>query len=144
MENAKDFVSYLRQVSDSNMKIRKEAEHDERMQRNMRMADAMDAITDVIKANCKERMENASRDGYYYATLFTYNNMETVNGFKTVFLMKGPMYTGNGRCYGSDYFKSTGIVPVIDRISEYIDPMYCFHKYDRVTKEHSIVCSWKP
>ena len=139
-----ELVTKLRENTEVNMKIRKNKETVDKSVKVERMKVAMDKITEDIISNCVDTMLKASDEGYYYATIYKYNNNDMVDGFKTVFLIKGPLNSGKNVKNGVDYFEELGIEPIINRINSFVAPMYCFHKYDRVTKEHYMIVSWKP
>lgn len=139
-----ELMNKLRENTEVNMKIRKNKETVDKTVKVERMKVVMDKITEDITSNCVDTMLKASDEGYYYATIYKYTNNDTVGGFKTVFLIKGPLNSGNNVKNGVDYFEELGIEPIINRINSFVAPMYCFHKYDRVTKEHYMIVSWKP
>lgn len=139
-----DVITKLRENTEVNMKIRKNKETQDKSVKVERMKIAMDKITEEIVSTCLDTMYKASDDGYYYATVYKYNNNDMVDGFKTVFLIKGPLNSGKNSKNGVDYFEEMGIEPVINRINSFVGNCYCFHKYDRVTKDHYMIVSWKP
>lgn len=144
MTDNQELISKLREKTELNMQIRKNKETETKTAKNERMKAAMDKITEDILSTCVETMHKSSEEGYYYATLFKYNNSDMLNDFKIVFLVKGPINYNKKAKNGVDFFEEQGIEPIINRLNSHLSPMYCFHKYDRVQKEHSIICSWKP
>lgn len=143
-QNYQELIQQLREKTEVNMQIRKTKENDSKHLKLEKMKAALDKITENIMANCVELMHKSSEDGYYYATLFKYTNTDMTDDFKTVFLVKGPMMNNKKTKSGVEFFEDLGIEPIIVRLNNNLSPMYCFHKYDRFAKEHSIICSWKP
>lgn len=144
VQNYEELTQHLREKTEVNIQVRKTRENDNKNVKIEKMKAAMNKITEQIMSECVERMHKCSEDGYYYATLFTYNNTDMTDDFKTVFLVKGPMFNNKKTKNGTAFFEDQGIEPIIVRLNNNLTPMYCFHKYDRFSKEHSIICSWKP
>ena len=139
-----DIITKLRENTAVNMTIRKNKETQDKTDKVGRMKIAMDKITEEILSTCVDTMFKASDEGYYYATVYKYNNNDLVDGFKTVFLVKGPLISGKNAKNGVDYFDDIGVEPIINRINAFVGNCYCFHKYDRIMKEHYMIVSWKP
>lgn len=142
MEDIQSFIQELQDNTLSNIDIRKQREENKRKEQYKKLEECISTLEQNIKQNCKELMKQSSDEGHYYATLLQFTNQDTLDDYKTVFLVKGPL-NGTRASGGLAYFERRGIVPLLQRIAEHLSPLPVFIKYDRHRKTHSIIVSWK-
>lgn len=146
MENIESFIDALRNNTEDNMDSRKSREEDERKKHDKKLNDYIEKLTDDIMTDSADKMIDASKNGHYYATLYEFTNNDVYDpfdegGYKTVFLMKGPI---RARGYdGLAYFEHKGIEPLLQRVSKRVSPMGVFIKYDRNKRAYMLIVSWK-
>ena len=131
----------LRTNTQSNIMNRRIRQELEKQQHDERLAYALDCLTTDIESECVEKMKAASNEGHYYATLYSFTNNDIFDNYKTVFLLKGPFRGKN--VYGLLFYEQKGLVPIITRLNTKYAPIEFFMKYDRNTKTHHILASWK-
>lgn len=124
-----------------NMENRHNRQELEKRQHDERLACALDRLTTEIETDCVEKMKQASHEGHYYATLYSFTNHDIFDEYKTVFLLKGP-FRGKS-VYGLLYYEQKGMVPIMKRLDMKYRPIEFFTKYDRNTKTHHLLASWK-
>lgn len=146
MENIDSFISELRKNTENNIDTRKSREETERQHNYNMLNECIEKLTNDILLESENKMLDASKQGHYYATLYEFTNNDVYDpfddgGYKTVFLMKGPI---RARGYdGLAYFEHRGIEPILKRISNKVSPMGVFIKYDRNKHAYILLVSWK-
>lgn len=146
MENIDSFISELRTNTEDNIDLRKSREETERLRNDNRLNECIEKLTNDIMIDSEKKMMDASKQGHYYATLYEFTNNDVYDpfndgGYKTVFLMKGPI---RARGYdGLAFFEHRGIEPLLKRISKRVSPMGVFIKYDRNKRAYLLIVSWK-
>ena len=146
MENIDLFISELRHNTEDNIDSRKSREENERQKHDKNLNEHIERLVEDIMKNGQEKMFEASKQGHYYATLYEFTNNDVYDpfdegGYKTVFLMKGPI---RARGYdGLAYFEHKGIEPLLQRVSKRVSPMGVFIKYDRIKRAYMLIVSWK-
>ena len=108
-----DLLQDLRQTSYENYDKRIEKRKQEQEKRPIHMKNLMEKLLMGIQSDAKEKMKTASIDGYYSASLFSFEPVDVCDegnmSFKYTFLFRGPKYdTGNG-C-GMEYFEKLRII----------------------------------
>ena len=89
----------------------------------------------------KDKMEDASEQGYRYCILDYFNVNDVVAAYKKGFLMFGP-YNDNGKGKGLDYFNNVNIVPLKERINKFFHPIKIDVKYNKKEKINKIIAYW--
>jgi hypothetical protein len=112
-------------------------QEEDRRRQHEHLKSVMSHFEAMIMSTLREKMLDASRDGHFYATLYSFTNMDLFEGFKTVFLLKGPYNNRNL------FFEQQGIVPLVTRLQTKFDPIDIYTNYDRGTKTHHLMASWK-
>lgn len=125
----------------SNMDNRIVKQEDGRQRQYENLASVMSRFEAMIMSNSREKMLEASKYGHFYATLYGFNNTDLFEEFRIVFLLKGP-YRSQHAC-GISYFEQKGLIPLITRLQNTFNPIDIYMKYDRQTKTHHIMASWK-
>lgn len=139
--NITSLYTELRTNTMSNIETRKAKQEADKQQHDLRLSEVIDKLTETITETCVEKMMTASQEGHFYATLFSFTNQDMFEDFKTVFLIKGPFrskYT-----YGLAYFEQRNITPILTRLREKYSPVEIYMKYDRVSRTHHIMATWK-
>jgi hypothetical protein len=131
----------LRTNTFSNIDNRRAKQEDERRRHDEHLSDVLNRLEGTIMYNCYEKMRQASMEGHFYATLYSFTNQDMFDDFKTVFLMKGPYRSQFS--HGLIYFEQKNIVPILTRLKNVLDPIDVYIKYDRMTKTHHVMASWK-
>lgn len=131
----------LRSNTQLNIDNRRTRQELEKRQHDEKLAYALDRLTTEIETDCVEKMKAASNEGHYYATLCSFTNQDIFDDYKTVFLLKGP-FRGKS-VYGLMYYEQKGMIPIMKRLDMKYRPIEFFTKYDRNTKTHHLLASWK-
>jgi hypothetical protein len=132
-----EFYNKLRANTLSNIDTRRVKQEEDRRRQHEYLKSVMSHFEEMIMSTLREKMLDASRDGHFYATLYSFTNMDLFEGFKTVFLLKGPYNNRNL------FFEQQGIVPLVTRLQTKFDPIDIYTNYDRGTKTHHLMASWK-
>jgi len=132
-----EFYNELRANTFSNIDNRRMKQEDERQRHSEYLNSVLSNFEEMLMLSLREKMLEASRDGHFYATIYTFTNIDTFEDLKTVFLLKGPYRSGNL------FFEQQGIVPLITRLRLNFDPIDIYMNYDRGTKMHRLMASWK-
>ena len=132
-----EFYNELRANTLSNIDTRRVKQEEDRRRQHEYLKSVMSRFEEMIMSSLREKMVDASRDGHFYATLYSFTNMDLFEGFKTVFLLKGPYNNRNL------FFEQQGLVPLVTRLQTKFDPIDIYTNYDRGTKTHHLMASWK-
>lgn len=132
-----ELYNELRNNTLSNLDHRRAKQEEERRRQDERLTAVLDRLETVIMSSGYDKMRQASLEGHFYATLYSFTNQDVFEDFKTVFLVKGPYKNG------LEYFESRGIVPLMARIHNVLKPIDVYLKYDRHTRTHHLMVSWK-
>ena len=132
-----EFYNELRANTLSNIDTRRVKQEADRRRHHDHLKSVMSRFEEMIMSSVREKMVDASRDGHFYATLYSFTNMDLFEGFKTVFLLKGPYNNRNL------FFEQQGLVPLVTRLQTKFDPIDIYTNYDRGTKTHHLMASWK-
>jgi len=137
MAESIEFYNELRANTLSNIDTRRVKQEEDRRRQHEYLKSVMSRFEEMIMSSLREKMVDASRDGHFYATLYSFTNMDLFEGFKTVFLLKGPYNNRNL------FFEQQGLVPLVTRLQTKFDPIDIYTNYDRGTKTHHLMASWK-
>ena len=137
MAESIEFYNELRTNTLSNIDTRRVKQEEDRRRQHEYLKSVMSRFEEMIMSSLREKMVDASRDGHFYATLYSFTNMDLFEGFKTVFLLKGPYNNRNL------FFEQQGLVPLVTRLQTKFDPIDIYTNYDRGTKTHHLMASWK-
>jgi predicted amidohydrolase YtcJ len=139
-----EFYNELRANTFSNIDTRRVKQVEDRRRQHEHLKSVMSHFEEMIMSTLREKMLDAIRDGRFYATLYSFTNMDLFEGFKTVFLLKRP-YNNRNKQYacGHLFFEQQGIVPLVTRLQTRFDPIDIHTNYDRGTKTHHLMASWK-
>jgi hypothetical protein len=132
-----EFYNELRANTLSNIDTRRVKQEEDRRRHHDHLKSVMSRFEEMIMSSLREKMVDASRDGHFYATLYSFTNMDLFEGFKTVFLLKGPYNNRNL------FFEQQGLVPLVTRLQTKFDPIDIYTNYDRGTQTHHLMASWK-
>ena len=132
-----EFYNELRANTLSNIDTRRVKQEADRRRHHDHLKSVMSRFEEMIMSSVREKMVDASRDGHFYATLYSFTNMDLFEGFKTVFLLKGPYNNRNL------FFEQQGLVPLVTRLQTKFDPIDIYTNYDRGTQTHLLMASWK-
>jgi hypothetical protein len=132
-----EFYNELRANTLSNIDTRRVKQEADRRRHHDHLKSVMSRFEEMIMSSLREKMVDASRDGHFYATLYSFTNMDLFEGFKTVFLLKGPYNNRNL------FFEQQGLVPLVTRLQTKFDPIDIYTNYDRGTQTHHLMASWK-
>jgi hypothetical protein len=132
-----EFYNELRANTLSNIDTRRVKQEADRRRHHDHLKSVMSRFEEMIMSSVREKMVDASRDGHFYATLYSFTNMDLFEGFKTVFLLKGPYNNRNL------FFEQQGLVPLVTRLQTKFDPIDIYTNYDRGTQTHHLMASWK-
>lgn len=132
-----EFYNELRANTFSNIDNRRVKQEEERQRHSEYLNSVLSNFEEMLLSSIREKMLDASRNGHFYATIYTFTNMDMFEDFNTVFLLKGPYRSGNL------FFEQQGIVPLITRLRTKFDPIDIYMNYDRGTKTHRLMASWK-
>lgn len=131
----------LRTLTQLNIENRRTRQEFEKKQNDEKLAYALDRLSIEIEIDCVDKMREASNAGHYYATLYSFTNQDYFDDYRTVFLIKGP-FRGKST-YGLLYYEQKGMIPIMRRLEMKYGPIGFFTKYDRNTKTHHLLASWK-
>ena len=109
-------------------------------QRDQRMRDAIQSAFDTISEQTNEQMIAASSLGNFGCVIFECQGSDQFNEeFKYVYLLKGPL-----RWNGSmTFFETKNTESLLTKLKNHFSPIHIYMKYDRYTKKHLIIASWK-
>lgn len=141
MSTENSLFDELRMNTQANVEMRRNRQEIEKRQLDEKMSTTLDRLTEEIENGCVGKMIAASNDGHYYATLLSFTNQDMFDDYKTVFLIKGPFRGKN--VYGLLYYEQKGMISVMKRLNDKYSPIEFFTKYDRSTKTHHVLASWK-
>jgi hypothetical protein len=119
----------------SNIDTRRAKQEEERRYQYQDLESVISRFEDTIMYNCRDKMFDASQNGHFYATLYSFTNMDMFDNYKIVFLLKGP--------YRSTFFDELGVVPLLTRLRTTFDPIDIYLSYNRMTRTHHLMASWK-
>jgi len=129
-----EFYNELRANTLLNIETRLLKQEEYRRRHHDHLQSVMTRFEEMIMFSFREKMVDASQDGHFYATLYSFTNMDLFEGFKIVFLLKGPY---NNRNLFFD------LVPLVTRLQTKFDPIDIYTNYDRGTQTHHLMASWK-
>lgn len=142
-ENNMSLYKQLRTNTMSNIETRKAKQDADKQEYDIRLSRTLDKLTETITETCVEKMMTASQEGHFYATLYSFTNQDLFNEFKTVFLIKGPFRSKYTHCLGLVYFEQRHMTPILTRLYEEYAPVEIYMKYDRLSRTHHIMATWK-
>jgi len=127
----KSLDSYERNMHEKKIKLQ---------ERDDRMKTAIQTLFDSIIRDSEEKMEIASNNGNFGTVLFECTvEKSNEDEFQNIFLLKGPMRWNKD----VSFFETKGLKSVYEMVNEFFDPIHVYMKYDRVSKTHMLIASWK-
>lgn len=130
----------LQRVSLENYIKRNETRKEMSIERDKRLAVAVEELCNFIKSNAKEKMIQASERGYFSCRIFECASDEKFNDeYRTVFLLRGPT-----RWIHPVSFMEMKKIKTVDQcLSDCFNPVEISIGYNRTNKTHYVLASWK-
>lgn len=134
----------LRTSTMQHINTRLDRQAEERRQNQSDMIAASHRLEGVIMNQCFEKMRAASKEGHFYATLYTFNNSDLFEDtrYRTIFLLKGPLRKTQANT-NTNTDTNTTVDPLLPALNRSFAPMEMFTKFDRKEKTHHVIVSWK-
>jgi len=145
LETTEDYLKKLRINTSTNMikKWAKQVKDNERIEMNLKIS--MDNLEQHILLISKEKMMTASNYGHFFTNIleFTIFDMYDDN-HTTIYLLKGPRLNiaKHKQVFGDVFFKSKGIVPIIERINSQMYPIKFSVRYNKTSRKHVLCSNW--
>ena len=140
-----DLYNELRDTTYTNYQDRIDRKKVEQEERPIHMEKLIQNIISDIENNAIEKMKNASKEGYYSVSLYSFESDDTCkeenSTFKYTFLFRGPKYdSGNGN--GMEYFEKLNIEPIIPKLKEIYNPVRIELVFNTQKKCYNVMAFW--
>lgn len=140
-----DIYNELRDTTYLNYQARIDRKKLEQDERPILIEKMIQKIIKDIENNALEKMRNASKEGYYSVSLYTFQPDDTCQEgdatFKYTFLFRGPKYdSGNGN--GMEYFEKLNIDPIIPKLKENYNPVRIELVFNTQKKCYNVMAFW--
>lgn len=133
----KDLVEKMSELSKNN-KHERESILKEKETVRQDLKTTCDNFYDMVIKNMRDKIRKAAEQGHGKTNIYNYAPGEKFGGHFVVFLLKGP---DKGYVKGLKYFRRKGITPIMDRLTEELNPFYVVHWYVG-NKKNIIEVTW--
>jgi hypothetical protein len=143
-ESIEEYIQKLRENTAVNRVKKQEQKEKDEEERIVKLTESMNALEGYIVSTCKVKMMNASNYGHFFTQIMEFSNFDMFDeNFKFVYLIKGPSRNRNrNQLYGVSYFKENDIVPMLDRLNEYMKPIRFSVRFDKINQTHTLYANW--
>ena len=97
-------------------------------------------MANMIMIGAIDRMRSESAQGQFSCVLYECTSRENFNDeFRSLYVLRGP-----GRWNGlASFFERKGLVSVVKRLNELLNPIDVYLRYDRLTSNTLVCAAWK-
>ena len=143
-----EFKQELIEKSIQNVNVKQEKLQQMEKDRRENLEKVINMMYEKINENLEEKMREASENGYFSTTLYTFKLEDVINTefgeFKLIFLFKGPKTNRlNPSASGLAYFESKGVKSLLSRLQEKYNTFGMYNKYNKSENTLEYFITWK-